>query len=409
MTLGQRIAEQRKKLGLSQEALGERLGLSRQAVSKWEADAAVPEVDKLIALSKLFTVSVGWLLGVEEAPVSAAPEEGLTDAQLKLVEEIVQRYLDARPAVAPPPREKWWRTPAIITAIAAAVVILTVVIVRVGSDINWMLSGMSGLSDAQLITQNRLDALESRVDALVDQVAGQLENQTKILSDWSLTAAGREDLTGGTVTFSATPKAYQAGDEGILSVQLDGVEVARETGAWTGAAYTGQVELEAADGYCYYFILNHAGGAQELQALSTAANPEASCPVYLAEGLTPWFEAAVENWDSQNGMLLVSEWYVEYAAPELFTEEEGFQTRKLEYVLYINGIEDRREEIGDMNAEGFYGDTQLGISSSGNLLQVQLKPGDRAELRFKLELENGRTFETAAESWVYEDGQVVKG
>ena len=51
MTLGQRIAEQRKKLGLSQEALGERLGLSRQAVSKWEADAAVPEVDKLIALS----------------------------------------------------------------------------------------------------------------------------------------------------------------------------------------------------------------------------------------------------------------------------------------------------------------------------------------------------------------------
>lgn len=409
MTLGQRIAEQRKKLGLSQEALGERLGLSRQAVSKWEADAAVPEVDKLIALSKLFTVSVGWLLGVEEAPVSAAPEEGLTDAQLKLVEEIVQRYLDARPAAAPPPREKWWRTPAIITAIAAAVVILTVVIVRVGSDINWMLSGMSGLSDAQLITQNRLDALESRVDALVDQVAGQLENQTKILSDWSLTAAGREDLTGGTVTFSAAPKAYQAGDEGILSVQLDGVEVARETGAWTGAAYTGQVELEAADGYCYYFILNHAGGAQELQALSTAANPEASCPVYLAEGLTPWFEAAVENWDSQNGMLLVSEWYVEYAAPELFTEEEGFQTRKLEYVLYINGIEDRREEIGDMNAEGFYGDTQLGISSSGDLLRVQLKPGDRAELRFKLELENGRTFETAAESWVYEDGQVVKG
>ena len=65
MTLGQRIAEQRKKLGLSQEALGERLGLSRQAVSKWEADAAVPEVDKLIALSKLFSVPVGWLLGVE--------------------------------------------------------------------------------------------------------------------------------------------------------------------------------------------------------------------------------------------------------------------------------------------------------------------------------------------------------
>ena len=60
MTIGQRIAQQRKKLGLSQEALGEQLGVSRQAISKWEADAALPEIDKLIALSKLFDVTVGW-------------------------------------------------------------------------------------------------------------------------------------------------------------------------------------------------------------------------------------------------------------------------------------------------------------------------------------------------------------
>ena len=40
MTLGQRIQEYRLRLELSQEALGERLGVSRQAVSKWEADAA---------------------------------------------------------------------------------------------------------------------------------------------------------------------------------------------------------------------------------------------------------------------------------------------------------------------------------------------------------------------------------
>ena len=44
------------------------MGVSRQAISKWEADSALPEIDKLIALSKLFDVTVGWLLGVEEAP-----------------------------------------------------------------------------------------------------------------------------------------------------------------------------------------------------------------------------------------------------------------------------------------------------------------------------------------------------
>ena len=65
MTLGQRIQEHRLRLELSQEALGERLGVSRQAVSKWEADAAVPDTDKLIALSKLFGLTLNELLQVE--------------------------------------------------------------------------------------------------------------------------------------------------------------------------------------------------------------------------------------------------------------------------------------------------------------------------------------------------------
>jgi len=42
MTVGQRIAHKRKELGLSQEALGEQLGVSRQAIYKWESDATLP-------------------------------------------------------------------------------------------------------------------------------------------------------------------------------------------------------------------------------------------------------------------------------------------------------------------------------------------------------------------------------
>ena len=45
MTTGEKIAALRREHKLSQEALGEKLGLSRQAVSKWEADAAVPELE----------------------------------------------------------------------------------------------------------------------------------------------------------------------------------------------------------------------------------------------------------------------------------------------------------------------------------------------------------------------------
>jgi len=71
--LSERIYQFRRKSGLSQEQLAEKIGVSRQAISKWEADGAVPEVDKLVALSRLFHLPVGVLLGVEEAAAAEPP------------------------------------------------------------------------------------------------------------------------------------------------------------------------------------------------------------------------------------------------------------------------------------------------------------------------------------------------
>ena len=74
MTTGEKIAALRREHKLSQEALGEKLGLSRQAVSKWEADQAVPTMDNLMELSRLFGVAVDTLLR-PDAPFPAAPAE----------------------------------------------------------------------------------------------------------------------------------------------------------------------------------------------------------------------------------------------------------------------------------------------------------------------------------------------
>lgn len=83
MTLGQRIQELRKGLNLSQEELGEKMGVSRQAISKWEGDQTIPELDKLIALSKLFGLTVGQLLGVEQ-PVPASATAPNTSKRAKI-------------------------------------------------------------------------------------------------------------------------------------------------------------------------------------------------------------------------------------------------------------------------------------------------------------------------------------
>lgn len=65
--LADRLVELRKENKLSQEALAEKLGLSRQAISKWERAEASPDTDNLIALAELYNVSLDTLLGNENA------------------------------------------------------------------------------------------------------------------------------------------------------------------------------------------------------------------------------------------------------------------------------------------------------------------------------------------------------
>lgn len=62
MSLGEKIREQRKKAGLSQEQLAEKLNVSRQAITKWETDKGIPDVGNLIAISDEFGLSLDELV-----------------------------------------------------------------------------------------------------------------------------------------------------------------------------------------------------------------------------------------------------------------------------------------------------------------------------------------------------------
>lgn len=73
MSMGSKLAEARRKNNLTQEQLAERLGVTRQAVSRWESDTAYPETDKIVRMSRLLGVSCDWLLqDGEEAPAPPA-------------------------------------------------------------------------------------------------------------------------------------------------------------------------------------------------------------------------------------------------------------------------------------------------------------------------------------------------
>lgn len=97
MKLSEKIYNCRRKAGWSQEELAARLGVSRQAVSKWETGDAEPEVSKLRLLSQVFGVSIDWLLsedGGETASDSTAAQARpeLSEQLPGIVGRLFRRY-----------------------------------------------------------------------------------------------------------------------------------------------------------------------------------------------------------------------------------------------------------------------------------------------------------------------------
>ncbi len=81
MSLGEKLKEFRKKAGLSQEQLAEKLSVSRQAITKWEADRGMPNVESLQCIAKLFDVSVDYLLDDGESLSGEVMKESIDISQ----------------------------------------------------------------------------------------------------------------------------------------------------------------------------------------------------------------------------------------------------------------------------------------------------------------------------------------
>lgn len=256
-TLGRRIQEARKAAGLSQESLGERLGVSRQAVSKWEADAAVPELENLIAMSRIFGVTIGALLGVEpeaaedrsegdapEAPgegvEGAAPAGELTDRELAAVEAIVRKYLEAVR------RPRWSRRKKIAVSAGICGAALAAALA--------LGSGFSALGSRLDQVQSQVYGIESSVGSQIGALAGQIRD---ILDeDSNLFAVSQAqvtdyDLTAETVTLqvSAQAKSWQDNTTALFTALLsDGrqfsAEASGKNGTFTAQNWTLPMDQE---------------------------------------------------------------------------------------------------------------------------------------------------------------------
>ena len=344
MTTGQKIAARRKELELSQEALGDKLGVSRQTVYKWESDLSLPDIDKLVALSRLFQVPVGWLLGVEEEPepqsVDFSPE------QMKLLEEILGRYPRAEPEeltegqrkqveelVGQPPkkRRRWpW--------------VLAVLVIAVGG---WTLFQRLDQMEQQYYdlansVGNITYSVNRQIGSITDRVEEVLKAQNNLTADYG-TQLVSANLAANTVTFSlrAMPKTYTPGmsviflaDNGEETLEFTAQE--GENGTFTGEAactLTDVITLSAV------FVT---GDTRQTQLLDQYVDLYSdSLPQIDVNSLLSIFE--VEEYDQGDGSFVIPEEYVTVSngqngsSVSAVWEQLGVsQLRKVEVGLFYN-------------------------------------------------------------------------
>lgn len=105
MIFADKLIQLRKKNGWSQEELAEQMNVSRQSVSKWEGAQSIPDIEKIIRLSKIFGISTDYLLKDEiEENERTAPQEDKDDqtSVRRVTLEEANRFLEAKTRSAMP-------------------------------------------------------------------------------------------------------------------------------------------------------------------------------------------------------------------------------------------------------------------------------------------------------------------
>ena len=261
MTLGQKLYELRTRKGLSQLELAEALDVSRQSVSKWETDAAVPEIDKLIAISRYFGVSIGALLGVEEEAADAPEQDGeLTDAQLKMVEEIVDRYVAALPKPMPKKRKL-----ALKLCASAAAIGLVLILAGQCRHLQRLDDNYSNLQysieDVNRSVNNQIGGISGRVESV-------LEEQARITADCGAEFVSA-DLATNSVTFavSVTPKNFTDGMTAVFEGVSNGERVTLAPVEPEGLGFVSELTVPLSDDVSLYAAFG-ADGQRETQLLA---------------------------------------------------------------------------------------------------------------------------------------------
>lgn len=209
MELYEKLYELRRASGMSQEELAEKLGVSRQAVSKWESGATQPELQKLIELSKLYSVSVDELLSLEHAK---APQDTAPDAEAPVQDGFESASAKEKPGL----RTFCAQHKRAIGGAAVALAALIAVGVHYNDRINTLSTQVNDLCSQLYNVQNNLS---SQIDGISNNVSDILTRESSLISQYNYEITNVDfKKQECTIAFSLLPKTISEGTTVIIGV-----------------------------------------------------------------------------------------------------------------------------------------------------------------------------------------------
>ncbi len=241
MTFAEELKSIRKQAGMSQEKFAEKIGVSRQAVTKWETNAGIPDIENLIAISNLFNISIDELLSNEK----------VTKKQTDYLYESITEYdID---------RTKHYD-------------------MKFGGANMLMLSGYDGEKIRVRLASNTLATLQSDFKLKIDDIKNRVDLSIKRYN--GMTEAAAKDAL---VIFVHLPNKYiskielgvNAENIGLRFLECDNIELDTKTNNVTIDNVVGTVELNC--NLDMNIICNSLNGSVEINQLS------ATSKIYIPE------------------------------------------------------------------------------------------------------------------------------
>ena len=295
-TIGQRILALRRAAGMSQEALAAAVGVSRQALGKWEADQSLPGLDNLLALAEALHTScdellTGRPLSSEQPPAPSLSAEGM------------QALLDARET-----RETKRRRISLAAGGGVALVLAAALLcvgLYAGSrmdDLQNRIDGVNGqVAGMQSTLQAQVDSMTNRVQTMLDEQNSLAAGESHSYSDWEsgsrtllLTArvTAKQSVPGARARLIVAGRTY-SGETG----QVDTLEMTDEG----GGVFTVSGRVATADELTATFQLESPDGTVQNQQLWSDYAPHGQFEpiVELGGGI----DGQLIRFETQNGQI----------------------------------------------------------------------------------------------------------